>query len=253
MKARLKIYLTAIAALMPQPIAGVALRALGHRVDSGVKIGFSLLLIEHMALQHGARIGQFNVLRLRRLVMRTGAYFGRMNLVHGPLSISMAERSAIGNNNKVVRAAINTITIGPALLRLGELTKITAGHRIDCTSSVYIGNFSTIAGIATEIWTHGYVHAEHGPGRYRVDGNVSIGCNVYVGSSSCITAGVQIADGIIVGARTTVATNLLEPGMYVSAGIRRLARPADPDARVDLERINDARLCETVYRKRRPV
>lgn len=249
MRKSLRLWGTALAALLPSSLARVALCILGHKVGPSVRIGFSLLFVDQLVLQNGARIGHFNFILLRRLVMRHGAYFGRANLVHGPISIALATRAAIGNKNKIVRGPIGLVTSGPALLRLGELSKITADHRIDCTASLWVGDFSTIAGTGTQIWTHGYVHDMQGPGRYRVDGCVVIGSNVYVGSSCILTTGVHIADGIIVGAGTTVARSLTEPGMYVSAGLRRLHRPTDPNLRSDLEVIDDPRLCERVYLK----
>lgn len=250
MKQSLRQWATAVAALLPGILARMALRALGHAIGPGARIGFSLLLVDRLVLQGGARIGHFNFLRLRRLVMRRGSYFGRANLVHGPLSIALSARAAIGNRNKIVRGPIGFVTNGPALLRLGELSKITADHRVDCTSSFWVGDFSTIAGTGTQIWTHGYLHDEQGPGRYRVDGRVVIGNNVYVGSACILTTGVHIADGIIVGTGTTVARSLTEPGMYVSAGLRHLDRPADPDSRSDLEPVDAPLLCERVYVKR---
>jgi acetyltransferase-like isoleucine patch superfamily enzyme len=130
------------------------------------------------------------------------------------------------------------------------LSKITSDHRIDCTATVHIGSFSTIAGTGSELWTHGYVHALQGAGRYRVDGRIRIGNNVYVGSSCIITTGVSLANGVIVGAGATVARSLTEPGMYVSAALRRLDRPGDPDIRADLLADDSPELCERVYIKR---
>jgi hypothetical protein len=40
---------------------------------------------------------------------------------------------------------------------------------------VVIGDYSTLAGIGIQVWTHGYVHDTSGPGRYRIDGAVRIG------------------------------------------------------------------------------
>jgi acetyltransferase-like isoleucine patch superfamily enzyme len=215
-----------------------------------VRLGFSLVLVDRLVLQGTARIGHFNLLYLRRLVLRQDAYLGRANVVHGPMSVSLADRAAIGNNNKIVRGPRGLVVSGPACLRLGELAKITAEHRIDCTASVSIGDFSTMAGTSCELWTHGYVHDQTGPGRYRIDGAVRIGHNVYIGSASVITAGVAIADGVIIGAGTTVARSLLEPGLYVSAGLRKLDRPQNPDQRSDLTLVQNGQLCERVYVKR---
>lgn len=253
MTLRLRLWLTALIVLcMPSPLCRPLLRLLGHRISGQARLGFSLVLVHHLILQGATCIGHFNLLRLRRLVMRRGAYLGRSNAIYGPISVSLAERAAIGNNNKIVRGPRGLVTSGPACLRLGELAKITANHRIDCTTSLSLGAFTTIAGTASEVWTHGYVHDQSGPGRYRVDGSVRIGHNVYIGSACVITAGVIIADGVIVGAGTTVARSLLEPGLYVSAGLRKLDRPPSPDERADLILVKDEQLCERVYIKRQP-
>ncbi|MFM7013252.1 MAG: acyltransferase [Betaproteobacteria bacterium] len=94
------------------------------------------------------------------------------------------------------------------------------------------------------------MHDPSGPGRYRIDGRIRIGRNVYIGSASVVTAGVIISDEVIVGAGTTVARSLLEPGLYVSAGLRKLERPPSPDERADLTLVKDDQLCERVYIKR---
>ncbi len=250
MKNKLFRWATAIAALLPGPVGRFALRGLGHHIGSNARIGFSLLLVDQLLMQTGTRIGHFNFVNVRRLAMRQGAYFGRTNVVNGPISISLANKAAIGNANKIVRGPRGEVTSGPARLKLGELSKITANHRIDCTASLTMGDFSTVAGTNSQIWTHGYIHDKQGAGRYRVDGPVHIGHNVYIGSACVVTANVHIADGIIVGAGTTVAHNLVEPGMYVSASLRRLERPDDPDLRSDLQMVDDTRLCERVYVKK---
>lgn len=251
MMLRLRLWVSALIILcLPSPMCRPMLRLLGHRISRQARLGFSLVLADRLVLQGSARIGHLNLLRLRRLVMRQGAYLGRGNIIHGPISVSLADCAAIGNNNKIVRGPRGMVTSGPACLRLGELAKITAEHRLDCTTSVSMGAFSTMAGTSCELWTHGYVHDQSGPGRYRIDGPVRIGHNVYIGSASIITAGVTIADGVIIGAGTTVARSLMEPGLYVSAGLRQLKRPDDPDQRADLMPVQDKLLCERVYIKR---
>jgi acetyltransferase-like isoleucine patch superfamily enzyme len=145
---------------------------------------------------------------------------------------------------------MGSISSGPAMLLIGRVGKITAEHRIDLTRSVRIGNHSTLAGIGIQVWTHSYVHDLSGPGRYRVDGSVTVHNNVYVGAGSILSAGVTVASGVIVGAGTAVARSLTEPGLYVSASVRCLSRPADPSTRADLCADPAPGLSETVYVKK---
>lgn len=244
-------WLPGIAALvLPSVLARMVLNAFGHRIGRKARIGFSLVLADRIIMQPGTRIGHLNFVNIRRIVMRQGAYLGRRNLLYGPLSLWLDERAALGNGNKVVRGPRGSVVVGPACLKLGKLSKITADHRVDCTRSVSLGDYTTVAGVGTRIWTHGYVHELEGPGRYRVDGTIKIGSNVYVGAGCTLSMGIRIASGVMVGAGVTVARDLEEVGLYVSAALRMIPRPSDPDLRETLESITAEGLQERVYLKR---
>ena len=243
--------LTAVIILcLPSLLVAPVLRLMGHRIGRGCRFGFSLVLADGILLKHRVRIGHFNFLKIRSLLMRDDAYIGRMNMVYGPIDVILGKRSCIGNANKITRGAQDVVTVGRCALRLGELSSITANHRVDCATDVRLGDFTTVSGIGSQIWTHGYIHDVQGPGRYRIDGKVEIGNNVYIGSGCIISMGVRITSGAIVGAGVTVARNLDKPGLYVSAAIRHLPRPTDPDQRNDFIRVIDDRLCERVYVKK---
>jgi len=210
-----------IALLLPSQIAAPLLRMLGHFVQNGARIGFSIVLVDRLCLERGASIGHFNLVACRRVLMRRGAYIQHLNIIRGPLSLKFAERGAVGNRN-VIRRAAYPVSYGSAVLQLGELAKITASHMIDCTRSVHLGDFSTLAGIGSQLWTHGYFHLPHGADRFRVDGGITIGRNCYIGSACVIGAGVIIADTVVVGSHSSVSKSLLEPGMYVSQPLRHI-------------------------------
>lgn len=237
--------------LFPMFMVRAVLNVLGHRILSGCRVGFSWVYCDAILLDVGAHIGHGNFVSVQRLLMRKGAYFGRGNVLRGPFDVHMRANAALGHGNRVTRAGAG-ISTGPAKLVLGALAKITAGHRVDCTRSVHLGAFSTVAGFGSQIWTHGYVHDIDGPGRYRMDGRVVIGENVYVGSGCLLFQGVRLAKGVILGGGTPVARSLLERGLYVSSAIRQLPRPEAPDQRADLKRVEDPSLCEPVYLKHDP-
>lgn len=250
MKMKLARVLTAALILcLPSMFVGTLLKLMGHRVGRGCRFGFSLVLADGLLLNDRVKIGHFNFLKIRRLVMCDDAYIGRMNIIHGPLDVILGKRSFIGNANKITRGIQDVVAVGRCALRLGYLSAITANHRIDCTTGIRLGDFTTVAGIGSQIWTHGYIHDTEGPGRYRIDGKVEIGNNVYIGAGCIVSMGVRIASGAIVGAGVTVARNFDEPGLYVSAAVRQLPRPVSPDQRADLVQVSDARLCERVYIK----
>jgi hypothetical protein len=236
---------------LPTRLVRPLLNAMGHCVLPGSRVGFSWLWCDFVGLDRGVRVGHLNLIAVRRLMMRERSYFGRLNVVKGPIDVVLKPRAALGTANRVLRAPAG-VSSGPAQLWLGELAKITVDHRVDCTQTVHIGAFSTIAGAGSQIWTHGYVHEMDGAGRYRIDGRIEIESNVYIGSACLVSMGVRIAKGVIVGGGTSVSRSLTEPGLYVSAPIRALPRPSAPQERPDMCRLTDPHLVEPVFLKRRP-
>lgn len=235
--------------LLPTALMRPLANAMGHTIAPGVRIGLSWVACNRLIMARGARIGHLNVIRVKRITMRPKSGLGHMNVCRGPVSLRLGERAALGNRNTVVRAP-KGVTYGPAQLWLGQLAKITAGHSLDCTRSIRLGDRSTLAGKGSQVWTHGYVHENDAPKRYRVDGRVCIGNNVYLGSSVIIIGGVSICDNASVGVGTCVTKHLTEPGFYVSGALRMLPKPAPPEAREDMERVTAPELVEAVYRKR---
>jgi acetyltransferase-like isoleucine patch superfamily enzyme len=220
----------AIIFLLPGKSAAWAANRLGYKFGAGSRIGFSWLDVDSIVAGQNVVIGHFNQLR-------------------GPFSVKMADYSKIGHNNVISRGPIG-VTVGASELSMGIWSAITARHRLDMCCSVTLGDYSTIAGLSTQIWTHGYIHAQKGLDRYRIDAPVIIGDNVSIGSMCLLTMGVSIASGVTVGGGTSVSKDLDEPGLYVSAPIRKLALPSDPDTRSDLELIDTALSQDKVYRKR---
>jgi acetyltransferase-like isoleucine patch superfamily enzyme len=238
----------AVSCLLPSPMACLALRALGYSVGIKVKIGFSFVFVDSLSLGDNTSIGSGCILICNSITLKQSAYIGRLNILHGPFSVILCKYAAIGNGNKITRGPLIDVTSGRAFIRLGVLSKVTADHRIDLTRSVVFGKYTTLAGVESQIWTHGYVHALTGPGRYRIDGSVVLGDNVYIGSGSIICSGVRIDSSIQVGAGTVVSKSLSEKGVYVSQGLRVLPLPADPNLRQDLS-VDEAVSGEIVFTK----
>lgn len=216
--------------LLPAALARIAGNALGYRIAPTARIGLSWIAADE-------------------LIMADGAYIGHFNQLRGPFIVDMAANAKIGHFNVLSRAPLG-VTVGRSTLTLGVWSAVTARHRLDLSTSIHIGDYSTIAGTGCQLWTHGYVHETEGLDRYRIDGAIHIADNVYIGSMCFISMGVRIAKGVIVGGGSSVAKNLVEPGLYVSSALRMLPRPGDPDQRSDLEPVDKSLSCDRVYRKR---
>lgn len=219
------------------------LRFLGWEIGAGCQIGFSWVKVKRLRLQEGARIGHGNFIVADALMLARSAYIGHLNRITGPLWLILSEHAGVGNQNKILRGR-RGVTWGRAMLKLGIWSKITVGHIVDCTRNVSIGNYSILAGRNSQLWTHGYLHAPEGLDRFRIDGAIKIGNNVYVGSACVINAGIRIADAITIGAASCVARSLDKPGMYVSQPLRYI----DLDYRQAMYRHPEVRVADLLER-----
>lgn len=243
----MKKILTALICLLPSKLAIVFLKIVGHKVNWDNRIGFSLIFVDNLKLDSKTKIGHFNYINIDCISFREKAYIGSFNLIKGPIILDFDKTGAIGNFNTVSRAVLG-VTYGKAVLKLGELAKITSRHFIDLTKNVTLGDFSTLAGAGSQIWTHGYIHAKEGASRIRVDGDVYISNNVYLGSNCVINAGVKINEAITVGSNSTVSKDLIESGMYVGQKLRYIEKTID-DVKSSLRKVEEPNLIESVYQK----
>jgi UDP-3-O-[3-hydroxymyristoyl] glucosamine N-acyltransferase len=235
----------AICLLLPSFAKPPLLRLLGHRVGTGVRIAPSFVLVGQLSMASNSTIGPLNFVRLRRLVMRSRASLGYMNYLNGNFAVRLGERASIGNRNTVNRGP-SPPQVRSASLWLGTWSKITAGHYVNIAETISIGEYSTIAGWGTQLWTHGFVHMRVGLARAEVRGKIMIGNNVYVGSQSCLNPGITIADGVAIGSHSSVSKSLLKPGLYVSQPLRYI--PTTPEERLaSLSRIEGDTADDTYY------
>lgn len=242
-----KIITLIISLFFPPFLKPVFYNILGHSVHRTARIYCSYIYTDHLVLGESSRISFLNVIYNTRIEMGSRSYIGLFNVFNGPYTLVLHERAAIGKGNKCARGKIG-VTYGLAKLELGILTKITAHHHIDVTCSIVFGDYSILAGVRSQLWTHGYVHASAGPERFRVDGEINIGHNVYLGSGVLINPGVHIADTIHVGGNATISKDLTVPGMYVSQPLRHLDKSFE-SIKTSLRRIEVQGLIEDVYGK----
>ena len=184
-----------------------------------MRIGFSLLFVDKLVLSDHSKIGHLNFIKIPNLVLKKNARIGRFNVLKGSFQCALDKDAVINNKNHITGPKSN-ISYGESLLRIGELSIVGVGHHLDLTRSISIGSFSILAGIRSQLWTHGFYHAEKGSDRIRVDGEIEIGDNVYVGSGCIFNPGVKVSNAIHLGAGSVVSKNLEKPGMYVGQALR---------------------------------
>ena len=171
------------------------------------RVGFSLVLCRYIDMDVEATIGHFNLIIVDSLVMKKESRIGHLNFIKGGFDVLMDEKSSIHNLNKISSIAVLYESV---CLHLRRNARIGVSHLLDLTSSITIGENSMLAGADTQIW---YV---------RVDGEVHIGSNCYIGARCTILPNVFIGNAITVGAATCVSKSLKNKGAYVSPPVIHL-------------------------------
>ena len=187
------------------------------------KIGFSIVLADELILEDGVSIGHFNFINVHKLVMRKGSIIGKMNRIKGNIDVELEEKAFF--DHKIIASGPKQVPKGKkrSLLHLGKRTHIVCGL-LNLSDSIYIDDYSTIAGSGSEFWTHSFYIGKE---LSRVDGGIYIGKNCYIGSRCIFMPGIKVADNITIGAGSCVSKSLKEKGTYVNQALRYIPISAD--------------------------
>lgn len=192
-----------------------------------IHVGFSYIFVDEFCIESGCYIGNGNKIYIHNLKMGRGAQIKGKNLFKGAFDIDMHEKSAINYHNKIYA---DNSPYTNRTLELGENTIIGISHSFDLTRSIIIGDNSIFAGSNSQVWTHSFYHSKEGSKRWRVDSDIHIGNNVYIGSMCVICPGVTICDSTHIGAAVCVSKSLTKSGLYVNQPLRFIEM--DPDEAV---------------------
>jgi len=195
----------------------------GYRIsfDSSIGFGNFLHLVEGEIT--GGRIGHFNDIRAKRLIMAPGSIIDRFNRFNQVNNIELACRARIMTRNRFVGTPPGLTPFKEyENLYLGEDSNITAGHLFDLSDSVTVGKNVTFGGRGTEVWTHGF-DLNH----IKIQAPVTFDADIYVGSHCLFIQGLHIAGGVSIGAGTVVAKPITKPGFYVSSQLVKKAEVPD--------------------------
>lgn len=243
----MKNFFTAFFALLPSKLAHLFLKMMGHKVHWSAKIGVSILYVGELNLGNNAKIGHFNFIKTKSVKLEKDAAIRSLNFFKGPFHVILKTDAAIGKQHRFQRSKF-PITYGDSSLIVGSGTRITTGNYFDLTRSITFGEHSQVAGMGSQFWTHGYVHAKKGVERIRIDGEIQIGNNVYIGTRCTVNPGVTIADAINVGGNSVISKDLTKSGMYVNQPLRYVASDID-NIRAKYSKIESEELIEEVYSK----
>jgi acetyltransferase-like isoleucine patch superfamily enzyme len=189
-----------IVVLLPWPIRRRALTLFfGYRIERTARIGLAWIFPRRLELAAGSSIGHLTVCRGIDLVrLEERAMIGRLNWITGfPTGES---RHFADVPNRLPE------------LRLGEHAAVTHRHLIDCTHSVTIGAFSTVAGFRSQILSHS-IDIDRG----RQDAQpIQIGNYCFLGTDCVVLGGSTLPDYSVLAAKSLLNKSL--PNTYTLYG-----------------------------------
>ncbi len=176
----------ALTIVLPWPLRRWVLSTVfGYRLDRTSHIGFAWIFPRELVMQPHSRIGHFTVCKgLELLHMGSHASIGRANWITGYPS---------GSSQHFVHQPERL----PCLI-MGDQTSITHRHLIDCTNSVSIGSFTTVAGFRSQILTHS-IDLEN---NRQSSAPITIGDYCFIGTDCVLLGGSSLPDRSVLGAKS---------------------------------------------------
>lgn len=199
-------FISLITVLLPWPIRRAILNwCLGYKIHPTSRIGLSWVFPRRLIMEENSRIGHLTVCKGLSLVhLKSDAAIGNLNWITG-----FPEGDSRFFEQEIDRK--------PALV-LSEHAAITHRHLFDCTDSVLVGAFTTIAGYHSKVLTHTIDLLEN----RQSCKPVSIGSYCFLGTNSILLSGSRLPDYSVLAAGA-VLTDSFPEGHSLYAGVP--ARP----------------------------
>jgi hypothetical protein len=186
----------------------------GFQIHPSCRIGFSWISPSRLIMEEGSRIDHLTLCKnIGLLHLKARASIGRGNWITGfPLGPS---RHFAQEKDRQPR------------LILGEHSAITHRHLIDCTNSVTIGKFTTVAGFLSQIITH-TIDIEQSR---QTSAPVRIGDYCFVGTNSVLLGGSALPDFCVLGAKSLLNKNFTDTHQLYGGVPARPLQKLSPECR----------------------
>jgi acetyltransferase-like isoleucine patch superfamily enzyme len=157
----------------------------GFHIHPSCRIGFAFVFPTRLVMEEGSRIGNLTFCK-------------NIDLLH------LKAYASIGNGNWITgfplvpsRHFAEEKDRQPQLI-VGEHAAITHRHLIDCTNSVVIGKFATVAGFQSQILTHSIDIQRN----RQASAPVRVGDYCFVGTNCVLLGGSALPDFCVLGAKS---------------------------------------------------
>ena len=183
----------------------------GYQIHPKAKIGLSWIFPKTLIMEKGAIIGHFNVaIHLDRIEMDANSNIVRNNWITGFPSNTKSKHFSHQPDRK------------PEFY-LGKNSSITKNHHLDCTHTIKIGKFSTIAGYGSQFLTHSIDVYEN----RQSSSPIYIGDYTFVSTNVVLLGGACLPNYSVLGAKALL-NSYHNKAWYLYAGV-----PAKPIKEID--------------------
>lgn len=195
-----------ISILLPWSIRrGLLEKQFGYTIHPTSRIGLAWIFPERLIMEAQTTIGHLTVCKnIALLHVKAHSSIGRGNWITGfPLGASRHFAAETDRQPQLI---------------IGEHSAITHRHLIDCTNSVTVGKFTTVAGFQSQILTHS-INLER---NRQESAPVRIGDYCFLGTNCVLLGGSALPDYSVLGAKSLLNKTFMET-YHLYAGVP--ARP----------------------------
>ena len=187
-------------------------KQLSYQIHPSCRIGFSWILPTRLIMEEGSRIGNLTVCKnIDLLHLKTHASIGNGNWITGfPLGPS--------------RHFAHQQDRHPQLI-VSEHSAITHRHLIDCTDSVVIGKFTTVAGFQSQVITH-TIDIEK---NRQTSSPIRVGDYCFVGTNCVLLGGSALPAFCVLGAKSLLNKSFTESYQLYGGVPARAIQKLSPD------------------------
>lgn len=143
----------------------------------------------------------------RNLVMKEGSVVDHFTVAINLDSVILQAFSGIGRNNWITGTSSGTDSAHfkhqdkrKSEFYLGEHSFVTKNHHLDCTNTISVGRFSTIAGYRSQFLTHSIDIQQNIQDSFPIN----IGDYCFVGTNSVILGGANLPNYSVLGAKSVL-------------------------------------------------
>ena len=186
----------------------------GYEIHPGAKIGWAWVFPARLIMEEGTRIDHLTVCKnIDLLHLKAHSTIGRGNWITGfPLGPSPHFAHQTDRHPELI---------------VEEHSAITHRHLIDCTNSVTIGKFTTVAGFQSQIITH-WIDIEQ---NRQTSAPVRIGDYCFVGTNSVLIGGSVLPNFSVLGAKSFLNKAFTETYQLYGGVPARPVQALSPDCK----------------------